>query len=103
MIESYKKYMFGKDIVLFVRGRTWGKRGKGGERKERGVRERRKERQSERRGTNKQVHLNEISRSPAHLCPPTKALPMDQRTDGATDGPMDQQTDTPSYRVVAHD
>ena len=43
----------------------------------------------------KQVCIHEISRSPARLCPPTKALPTDQ--------PTDQRTDTPSYRVVAHD
>ena len=39
----------------------------------------------------KQVRIHEISRSPARLSPPTKALP------------TDQQTDIPSYRVVAHD
>ena len=46
----------------------------------------------------KEVRINELSRSPARLCPLKKGV-----TDGRTEGPTDQPTDTPSYRVVAHD
>ena len=37
----------------------------------------------------KQVRIHEISRSPARLCPPTKALPTDRPTDGPTDQPTE--------------
>ena len=40
-----------------------------------------------------QVRLHEISRLPARLCPPRQKRY----------GPTDRRTDTPSYRVVAHD
>ena len=43
-----------------------------------------------------QVRIHEISRSPARLCPPTKALPTGRRTNGPTDrrtnGPTDGRT-----------
>ena len=40
----------------------------------------------------KQVRIHEISRSPARLCPPTKALPTDRRTIGPTDRRTDGRT-----------
>ena len=45
----------------------------------------------------KQVGIHEISRLPARLCPPR------QKRYQWTNGPTDRRTDTPSYRVVAHD
>ena len=40
-----------------------------------------------------QVRIHEISRSPARLCPPTKALPTDRQTSGPTDQRIDGPTD----------
>ena len=42
---------------------------------------------------NQQVCIHEISRLPARLCPPTKALRTDQPTDRQTDRQTDQRTD----------